>query len=107
MQRESKEDQAAYLYERIARLRSARHPRTERTTASIERQVASQLAGVGNGGAGGGLCDGWIVGPLRTALHVGKVVPQRCDAALGKPISRSGHVLVRHAGPCPMRKNED
>src|SRR5262245_31698650 len=45
------------------------------------------------------------VRPPATLFHVGELVTQGCDAALGKLSSNRGHERVRHAGARAMRQH--
>ena len=61
--------------------------------------------GLGHGGAHGGMRDRRRVGALRAALHVGELVAQRRDAALGQAVGDRGHERVRHAGAGAVREH--
>ena len=106
VEREGEKDETFHVRQRIERLRLRRHPGAEGAAAGEERQVASKLHGIGDSGADGSVGNGRIVRAFRAFLHVRKIVAQRGDATRLKTIGGGGHVLVRHARPCPVGEDE-
>jgi hypothetical protein len=50
--------------------------------------------------------QGRTVHPLRSRLHVGKLIAQQEDAAMGKAVADGRHERVAHADACAVRQDE-
>ena len=105
MQRKAEEREAAHARQRRGGLRLRRHPAAERFAAGDQRQVRQALRRLGDRGADGGMGELRRIGPLAAALHVGELVAQRRDAALGEARGGSGHERMGHAGAGAMRQH--
>ena len=105
MQRESEECEATNAGERLGRLRLRGHAAAEGLAAGEERQAVEDPRRFGNRRADCRLRDRRRVGPLRASLHVGEVVAQRGDAALGEAFGRRAHERMIHAGAGTVREH--
>src|SRR5690606_3974801 len=65
-----------------------------------------EFRGFGNGGADRGVAKPGRVGTPRAALHVGKLVPERCDAADVEFRCQRLEEGVVHAGPGTVGKHK-
>src|SRR5438270_9949967 len=84
MERKSEEHQAAHAGQRGKGLSLRSHSAAERFATRKERNVQ---AGCFHGcGTHGGMSQRRRVRPLGTALHVGKLISEGRDAALGKAV---------------------
>ena len=105
MQRKSEERQAAHAGQGGGRLRLRGHAAAERLAAGEQRKLRQQPRGFGDRGAHGGVRELGRVGPLAAFLHVGELVAQGRDAALGEFRRDRRHEGVRHAGAGAMRQH--
>ena len=84
MQWESEERDAVHSRQWRRRLRLRGHAASEGFAARDERKIRREARRLHNSRADGGLGEFGRVRPLRSALHVRKLITQRGDAALRK-----------------------
>jgi len=106
VQRESEEDEAANARERRQALGLRGHPPAEGLAAREQRKRRNEARGFVDRGAHRGLRERRCIRALRAALHVGKLIAQRGDAAPGEPGSDRGHEWMLHPGTCSVREHE-
>ena len=105
MQRKAEKDQPAHAGQRFDRLRLRGHAAAERLAAGDERQLRHEPRRLRDGGADGHVRELGRVGPSATLLHVGKLVAQGRDAAIGK-LGRDGrHERMVHARAGAVRQH--
>ena len=105
---------AAHAGKRRARLRLRRHAAAEGFAAGNQRQLRHGARRRGDGGADGRVREMRRIGPSCAALHRGKLIAQRGDAALAKlrrdrrqermMHSRAGAMGEHVARPRPRRR---
>jgi hypothetical protein len=105
MQRKSEKREAANARQRRGGLRLRSHPPAERFAAGDQRQIRQELRYLCDRGADGGVGELRRVGPLAAALHVGELVAQGRDPALGEARGCGGHEGMGHAGAGAMRQH--
>ena len=106
MQWKAEEREARDAVERRSRLRLRGHPPAERLAAGDQRHVRQLPPCFGDCGAHRRMRDLGRINTLPAFLHVGKLVAQARDAALGQPGSRRRHERMRHARARAMREHE-
>ena len=104
--RESRGRPARGRLQRACGLRLGRHPAAERLAAGKDCHVRQPVAGLGHGGADGGLGQAGRIGPLAAPFHVGKLIAQGGDAALAQFHGDGGQERVIHSRTRPMRQHE-
>ncbi len=102
VERESEERQSADFRQRRGRLSLRRHAAPIRLAAGNQNKVRNEFDCLDDGSPYGRLSDFRTIRSFRPLLHVGELIAEARDAALGKPVRNRCHERVRHAGPCSM-----
>jgi len=106
MQRKSKKRQAPNTLQGRRRLSLRRHAAPEGLPSGDEEGIRQKAQRLARRSANGGLGKFWRIGPLAAPLHIGELIAQRGDAALGKTRRNRRHEGMRHASACAMRQHE-
>ena len=102
MQGKAQKRQAANAGQGGKRLRLRRHPSAERFAAREQWQSFAISSGLRHRGTYRAVCDRGRIRPLAAALHIGKLVAQRCNAALAEAGCDRLHRRMGHAGARPV-----
>src|ERR1700733_11706516 len=105
MQRKAEEREPADPGKRRDGLSLRGHAPAEGFAAGDKREIGQGAGRPCDGGADGGVREWRRTGPLRAALHVGKLVAQRGNATCRKAFGNCGHEWMRHAGAGAMSKD--
>jgi hypothetical protein len=105
VQRETEEGKSAHSRERLLRLCLGSHATAEGAAAGDERQRRHEACTLRDGRAHRGMTEDRRVGTTRTALHVGELVAQCGNAALGEPGCHRVHEGVVHARSSAVRQH--
>lgn len=102
VKRESEENQAADSRQRRCGLCLRSHATAKGFAACDKGKLGNETRRLHDRGADGGLGKFRSVRPLRAPLHVGKLIAQGGDPAIGKSLRNGCHKRVCHTGPCAM-----
>jgi len=97
-----KENQASNANQWRNGLSLRSHPSAKRLAAGKNRQAWSKSRSLGHRGTNGSVGDLGRVCSTRTPFHVRKLIAERADASLRKPLGNRRHEWMCHARPCPM-----
>jgi len=87
-------------------LRLRRHAPTKGFSTRDQRQTWAVLRGCSDGSTHGGMRDPRRIGPLALLFHIGELIAQRGDVALGKTCGHRRHECMRHAGAGAMGEHK-
>ena len=106
MQRETEKGDAAHVWQWRLCLGLRCHAATERLAACEESEVRQAHVGFVDRGADCRLSKPWSIRSARACFHVGELIPQRADTAIGQSRGGCSHEGMCHTGARAVCQHE-